>query len=240
MSMVTYLASNALLPEGDFISAPDAIYGDYAAYRQSKDYIEIKEDHIYVSPPYDFAEELHKSNIPVHVYQDDSKSISIHLCNYNPPTRILPDIDEEKVAKEVQMQFLCDQDVTGQFSLPYVYYLGYSPTESVLREYLCTHIKSNEKVEIYKCWAGSESEMRDSKWDITVRLQEFAESGSTEIASSEYAEKFEKHFVTYIAPLTCNIRFNYFDKKPVILIFKGKKEELIPYEIAEMILGEYK
>jgi len=137
MSILTYLACGVPLPTGDFITAPSYIYNDYAQYKQSKNFIDIELNNIFVAPPYNFSPKLHESGCPVHFYNDDSEIHFISIKEYsadNPPTRYLPDAGNFEVPKEIQAKFLLEQDVTKQFTLPYIYYLGIQSSEFALRQ----------------------------------------------------------------------------------------------------------
>jgi len=243
--MLTYLSSVVPLPMGRLITAPDMIYDNYAAYRNSSNYVEINPERIFVAPPYDFDKKLYNTNCRVYFYQINSKIHILSIYKYDkdyPPTRILPDMGQSEGPLEVQEQAVFDQDVSKHFSLPYIYYLGQSPNETALREYLCANLKSEEKAELYECWACTEREERDKTWDQTVDLQKFIDNGDLTIPKSKYAEEAKKRFVVYKAPLTSSILFNYIGKEDVIMIFAdvwGQYEEHIPYSLAEKTLGKY-
>jgi len=139
--MLTYLASSTPLPVGKFITAPDVIYCNYAEYQQSTDFVNIMPEKIFVSPPYDFSIKLHRTNCPVHFYKRKSEVHFIGIDEYKntePPTRILPDVGVYATpSNETQELIRRKQDVTTQFSLPYIYYLGMGCSETALRELIC-------------------------------------------------------------------------------------------------------
>ena len=239
--MIIYLASETPLPTGEFISRPNAIYKNYTMYKQSNEYFDIKSDNIYVAPPYDFVLPMHSTNYPVHIY---NKSSRLHALSINrfikdiPRTIILKDIGEDKVQPNVQMKAILDQDVTKQFSLPYIYYLGSTYSETALREYLCVHLLPRKKAELYMCWRLSEKEDRISSWDQIVDLQSFVENGDINVPTSDYAESNYKRFVTYIAPKFNNLKFDYLIEEDAIIICTDSREEFIPFSLAEKILGK--
>jgi len=134
----------------------------------------------------------------------NNETYAIHIFEYaieNPPTRILPDVGELEVSQEVQDECMLNQDVTGHFTLPYIYYLGMGCCEVVLRDFLCEYLKPGENAEVYYCWAAEEREERDRKWDQVVDLQDFIDCGSIEVPMTDYNKEVQKHFITYRAPL---------------------------------------
>ena len=241
MSMLTYLASSVQLPVGEFSTHPDAIYENYAAYRQSKDYVKPK--NIGMPPPYDFSRKLYQSDCPVHVYRRYAQSKYIRIFDYekeDSPTRIAPRVGESELSQEMLEQNVLSQDVSGQFTLPYIYYLGMGCDETALRECLCAHLKPGGKAELYEVWACTEREERDRAWDRTVDLQTFIDSGNIDVPETEYAEESEKRFVTYLSPQNGSIVFDYApNNKDVILVYADKRLVVIPYSLAEKALGKF-
>ena len=238
MSMLTYLASSVPLPLGRFVTAPDAVYKNYGEYKESKDFIYIEVEKIYLSPPYEFTLELHETDYPVHIYSSCNAEDFIDIYEYetdNPPTTILPVMGESEVPRVVKDQAVLDQDVTGQFSLPYIYYLGIMFGELALRQFLCTYLKKGEKAELYTCWDCTESEKRDRNWDKVVDLQNFVDNGDMTIPTSEYAEKNEKYFITYNAPTGEGRKFNLIEREDSIRIYTAESEEYIPSPIAKEV-----
>ena len=231
MSMLTYLSGSIPLPVGVFITAPDVVYDNYTAYKQSKNFIEIESEKIRVSPPYDFVPQMHKANCPVHFYENSSMISVLSIDKYDKEVPRTRHMGKNGMTKKIKKQDIIDQDVTGQFTSEYIYYLGFIGTdEKTLRDYLCVYLKPGEKAELYKCWARTESQERDKTRDKVVDLQNFIINGDITIPGSENDKSLEKQFITYIAPLNNNIQFDYINcinREDIIRIYADTREEFI-------------
>ena len=233
MSMTAYLASSVPLPLGEFIAPPDAVYADYAAYQASKDYFVPGTYERLMPASYDFSNKLYRTDCPVHVYRSYTAAHYIGIWDYaeiSPTSRILSD---------VQAQAMADQDVTGQFTLPYIYILGCTCNDTMLMHCLCAHLKRGDKAELYECWSFTETEERDKTWDLTVNLQDFVDGEGFVLPETEYAKQAEKRFITFIAPQTGSDVFrSYISRQEAIRIYADRRWEKIPYSLAERTLKD--
>jgi len=244
MSRYTHLAIGRPLPIGQFSTTPDVEYDNYEAYRRSKDY--IKPETVGIPAVYELDRELlYETDSPVHFYQTREAVQGIAIDEYTDPTTLRmsdmhfdeDDEDEEEFSAEEFRQAMYEQVVEGQLTLPHIYSLGWVYDEKALRDCLCAYLKPGEKAELYTCWARTEREERDKSWDQTVDLQEYMDNGNLDVPKTEYAEEADKRFVTYFAPRTGLAAFDYVDNQDAIQVFADKREEWIPFSLAEKLMG---
>jgi len=248
MSIYTHIATSRPLPLGQFATPPDVVYDNYDAYRRSKDY--VKPEAVGIPAVYKLDRKLlYETDCPVHVYHTSTALHGVRIDEYIDPTTISPSkfgYDEanekdEKVLVKFSMeefqQAMFDQVVDGQFTLPYIYCLGMLYSEKALRDCLCAYLEPGDKAELYECWAQTEREERDKSWDQIVDLQDYMDNGNLDVPTTEYAEKTEKRFVTYLAPSTGHATFNYVDNQDSIDVYADIREESIPFSLAEKLMG---
>ena len=237
MSMISYLASSRELPVGGFCTAPDYVFNSYREYKASEIY--VKPQNIGTSPQYDFISSVYDCIFPVEVYSSYDAQSSILLHEYSevaPVTRIGPDLGKRSVPGAVHDRAILSQLVSHQFSLPYIYYLGMAYDERALRFFLCKHLKTGEKAELYRCWGMTESEERDKAWDQIVDLQQFVDKNDLKILETEYGAEEEKEFINYIAPRNnANGSEELLVSTPAVTIYLEGAFEVIPDEVFRML-----
>ena len=235
---MSYLALGGPLPAGTYISRPDVIYRDYAAYRQSPDFIQFELTKVHTEWPHSRGPKLADAKYPVHVYKNNSSFHVIGVIGYDLnkslPTLRGPRDREREVPKEEQEQNRLAQDVSGQFTLPCIHQLGFFYSETTLREFLCSILAPGSKAELYRCFALNESAERDKTRDQVVNLPGITEDGDPAALSHEYTHTGQ--FVTYCAPVSGEHWFPHYEyiqqDGPVITVIADKQEAYLPFAMA--------